>query len=59
MPSGAMPTSYPIRRCSPPDFRDNAAGGCGDGGYLAYIGRICPEKRPDWAIEIARAPGCR
>ena len=26
------------------------AGGCGDGGYLAFIGRICPEKRPDWAI---------
>jgi glycosyltransferase involved in cell wall biosynthesis len=30
------------------------AAGCGDGGYLAFIGRICPEKRPDWAIEIAR-----
>ena len=28
--------------------------GCGDGGYLAFIGRICPEKRPDWAIEVAR-----
>src|SRR6202011_3528926 len=23
------------------------APGCGDGGYLAFIGRICPEKRPD------------
>jgi glycosyltransferase involved in cell wall biosynthesis len=33
-----------------------AAGG-GDGGYLAFIGRICPEKRPDWAIEIARRAG--
>src|SRR5262249_53886764 len=33
------------------------AGGCGDGGSLAYIGRICPEKRPDWAIEIARRAG--
>ena len=31
--------------------------GCGDGGYLAFIGRICPEKRPDWAIEIARRTG--
>jgi glycosyltransferase involved in cell wall biosynthesis len=31
--------------------------GCGDGGYLAFIGRICPEKRPDWAIEIARRAG--
>src|SRR5712671_6836643 len=31
--------------------------GCGDGGYLAFIGRICPEKRPDLAIEIARRAG--
>jgi glycosyltransferase involved in cell wall biosynthesis len=31
--------------------------GSGDGGYLAFIGRICPEKRPDWAIEIARRAG--
>ena len=31
--------------------------GCGDGGYLAFIGRICPEKQPDWAIEIARRAG--
>jgi glycosyltransferase involved in cell wall biosynthesis len=30
------------------------APGNGEGGYLAFIGRICPEKRPDWAIEIAR-----
>jgi glycosyltransferase involved in cell wall biosynthesis len=28
--------------------------GGGAGGYLAFIGRMCPEKRPDWAIEIAR-----
>src|SRR6266581_2885199 len=27
------------------------------GGYLAFLGRICPEKRPDWAIAIARASG--
>ena len=26
-------------------------------GYLALIGRICPEQRPDWAIEIARRAG--
>jgi glycosyltransferase involved in cell wall biosynthesis len=32
-------------------------GGRGDGGYLTFIGRICPEKRPDWAIEIARRAG--
>ena len=31
--------------------------GWGDGGYLAFIGRICPEKRPDLAIEIARRAG--
>src|SRR6478736_1139547 len=27
------------------------------GGYLAFLGRISPEKRPDRAIEIARASG--
>ena len=27
------------------------------GKYLAFIGRICPEKRPDRAIEIATAAG--
>jgi glycosyltransferase involved in cell wall biosynthesis len=26
-------------------------------GYLAFLGRICPEKRPDRAIAIARASG--
>jgi glycosyltransferase involved in cell wall biosynthesis len=29
----------------------------GGGGYLAFLGRICPEKRPDRAIEIARRAG--
>jgi glycosyltransferase involved in cell wall biosynthesis len=29
------------------------------GGYLAFLGRICPEKRPDRAIEIARRCGLR
>ncbi|HEX7116545.1 MAG TPA: glycosyltransferase family 4 protein [Steroidobacter sp.] len=28
-----------------------------DGGYLAFLGRISPEKRPDVAIEIARRAG--
>ena len=28
-----------------------------DGGYLAFLGRISPEKRPDRAIEIAVAAG--
>jgi glycosyltransferase involved in cell wall biosynthesis len=36
---------------------DLYAPGSGDGGYLAFIGRIAPEKRPDWAIEIARRAG--
>jgi glycosyltransferase involved in cell wall biosynthesis len=27
------------------------------GSYLAFLGRICPEKRPDLAIEIARRSG--
>ena len=29
------------------------------GRYLAFLGRISPEKRPDRAIEIAKRPGCR
>ncbi|MBO0759120.1 MAG: glycosyltransferase family 4 protein [Bradyrhizobiaceae bacterium] len=29
------------------------------GGYLAFLGRISPEKRPDHAITIARAAGMR
>ncbi len=31
--------------------------GPGDGGYLAFIGRISPEKGPERAIEIARRAG--
>src|SRR5690606_8340579 len=31
--------------------------GEGRGGYLAFLGRISPEKRPDRAIGIARAAG--
>ena len=27
-------------------------------GYLAFLGRISPEKRPDRAIEIAARPAC-
>jgi glycosyltransferase involved in cell wall biosynthesis len=29
------------------------------GGYLAFLGRIAPEKRPDRAIEIARRTGLK
>lgn len=31
--------------------------GRGEGGYLAFLGRISPEKRPDRAIEIAKRAG--
>jgi glycosyltransferase involved in cell wall biosynthesis len=31
--------------------------GTGAGGYLAFLGRFSPEKRPDRAIEIARGSG--
>ncbi|MFN8638607.1 MAG: glycosyltransferase family 4 protein [Dehalococcoidia bacterium] len=31
--------------------------GTGDGGYLAFLGRMSPEKRPDLAIEIADRTG--
>src|SRR5579863_94922 len=31
--------------------------GNGAGGYLSFLGRICPEKAPDRAIEIARRAG--
>lgn len=33
--------------------------GNGDGEYVAFIGRISPEKRPDRAIEIARRAGIK
>ncbi len=36
---------------------DLLAEGTGRGGYLAFLGRISPEKRPDRAIRIARALG--
>ncbi|MCB8888368.1 glycosyltransferase family 4 protein [Vreelandella malpeensis] len=31
--------------------------GTGDGGYLAFIGRMTDQKRPDRAIEVARRTG--
>lgn len=37
--------------------RDLLHAGAGDGGYLAFVGRISPEKRVDRAIEIARRVG--
>ncbi|MGQ0589663.1 MAG: glycosyltransferase family 4 protein [Sphingosinicella sp.] len=33
--------------------------GTGDGRYLAFVGRISPEKRPDRAIQIARRAGMK
>ncbi len=38
----------------PPDTYDLGGGG---GGYLVFLGRICPDKRPDRAIKIARKAG--
>jgi len=40
----------------PPDLYSFSAA---RGGYLAFLGRISPEKRPDRAIEIARRAGVR
>jgi glycosyltransferase involved in cell wall biosynthesis len=37
--------------------RDRYRKGPGDGGYLAFIGRMTDQKRPDRAIAIARAAG--
>jgi glycosyltransferase involved in cell wall biosynthesis len=37
--------------------RDLHCLGSGDGGYLAFLGRIAPEKGPDRAIAIARSTG--
>ena len=34
-----------------------AAGSAQRSSYLAFLGRICPEKRPDRAIEIAKRSG--
>ena len=39
--------------------RDLIPFGRGGGDYLAFIGRISPEKRPDRAIEIARRAGMK
>lgn len=40
----------------PPDLY---AQGGGEAGYLAFLGRISPEKGPEDAIEISAAPRCR
>lgn len=29
----------------------------GGGDYLAFLGRLTPEKRPDWAVEVAHRAG--
>ena len=34
-----------------------AASTCPTGDYLAFVGRITAEKRPDWAVEVARRAG--
>lgn len=42
-----------------PQLRPGKCDEAGQGGYLAFLGRISPEKRPDRAIEIALATGMR
>ena len=37
--------------------RDRYAPGRGEGGYLAFVGRMTDQKRPDRAIRVARAAG--
>ncbi len=39
----------------PTDLYEFSPGG--GGGYLAFLGRLCPDKRPDRAIEIAARAG--
>ncbi len=39
--------------------KDELSTGPGDGGYLAFLGRMSPEKGPDKAIEIARRAGMK
>jgi len=39
--------------------QDLLTAGSGEGGYLAFIGRISPEKAPDAAIRIAGAAGMK
>ena len=39
--------------------RDLIPLGSGEGDYLAFVGRISPEKRPDRAIEIAKRAGVK
>ena len=38
---------------------ERSRSGSGRGRYLAFLGRISPEKRPDRAVEIARATGMK
>jgi glycosyltransferase involved in cell wall biosynthesis len=48
---GTVPYGLPATVCR---FEENPKG-----GYLAFLGRISPEKRPDWAIETARRVGLK
>jgi glycosyltransferase involved in cell wall biosynthesis len=43
-----------VRHGLPPDLHPLMPG---DGGYLAFVGRVSPEKRLDRAVEIARRSG--
>ena len=54
-PTAQLRRHRPSRPAAGPDPRSSATGG----DYLAFIGRISPEKRPDRAIEIARRAGMK
>ena len=51
------PAELARHRVSRPAARPAAARAGAPGGYLAFLGRISPEKRPDRAIEIAERAG--
>ena len=62
---GRIDLELPTRALAASQLRGNGASraapgllvpGFGSGGYLAFIGRISPEKAPDAAIRIAAAP---
>lgn len=53
-----LPANLPFAATIHHGFRpDLIPPGTGSGGYLAFLGRISPEKRPDRAIEIAIRAG--
>lgn len=50
-------TGVPVRRVIHHGVDVSGPPGPGDGGYLAFLGRMHPDKGPDRAIRIARSAG--